>query len=58
MLQLDRNTAQDVGCVRHTCLLCYGHACVSLLSPQSAQTRNERFVTQAAQLGVEQANDE
>ena len=38
LLQVDRNTAQEAGCVPHTCLLHSEHACVRKGTPRSVTT--------------------
>ena len=38
LLSSVRRTPQGTVCAPHTCLLCYGHACVSGVAPQSVTT--------------------
>ena len=38
LLSSVRRTHQGTVCAPHTCLLCYGHACVSAAAPQSVTT--------------------
>ena len=41
MLSSVRRTPQGTVCAPHTCLLCYGHACVSAAAPRLVTTRSE-----------------
>ena len=54
MVSSVRRTPQGTVCAPHTCLLCYGHACVSFAAPRLVTTRFDPFVTLPTHLGVDQ----